>query len=292
MKNSKDFFKETIQVLKNAGIPSPELDARLIFEFVLNIRTEDFYKNNLELGQSQINNINKLIARRSKNEPLAYLTGHKEFFGLDFYVNQNVLIPRPESEWLVENSIKYLEDRIRHTQIQTTKYQILDVGTGSGCLIISIAKQFNNKTIDQCKYYASDISDKALNVALKNAKNHQTDINFIQSDLFKNIERELKFDLIIANLPYVPFESKLNTDYRLPTSYEPQNAIFARDNGTEIIKRFLLEVKDRLNNGGTILIELDPRNASEIKKFAKNIFNNTELEKDLAGFNRYLILTF
>lgn len=284
----KDLYRLLVTELKNSKIPTPELDARLIIQKILKNSQEKFYSNlNLALSPAQIKKILSLIERRKKQEPIAYILEKKEFFGLDFEVNNKTLIPRPETEWLVEKSLEILKKRFA---VNSERLTILDMGTGSGNIIISIANTFRH--FKQCEYYASDISDKALNIALKNAKNHQADINFIQSDLFKNIERELKFDLIIANLPYVPFESKPTTDYRLPISYEPQKAIFANDNGAEIIKRFLLEVKDRLNNSGTILIELDPRNASEIKNFSKNIFNKVELEKDLAGFDRYLILTF
>lgn len=311
----KDLFRKSISILKNSQIPrpqrfalhggqaSPELDARVIFEFVLDIDTAQFYKDSdSPISPTDIKKIEKLIARRAKNEPIAYLTRHKEFFGLDFYVDKNVLIPRPESEELVVKSIKFLKS------IKKKEINIVDIGTGSGNIIISISKSYPD-----ANYFASDISKNALIVAQKNARkilfetkgrelenvnsSHRrggsNNINFIQSDLFSNIDRNIKFDLIIANLPYVPkkvesrkFKVKSDIDF------EPKNAIFANDNGAEIIKRFLIEAKDRLNSGGLILIELDPRNATEIKSCAEKNFPNATLSlvRDLAGFNRYLAI--
>lgn len=285
MEKQKKLLGTSIDKLKKAQIPHPELDARVIFEFALNISTEDFYKFNFVLSEAQENKINKLIARRAKGEPVAYLTGHKEFFGLDFLVNKNVLIPRPESEWLVEESIKYLV-----SSIKDEKLNIIDIGTGSGNIIISIIKQLNNRAMKQCDSFASDISARALKVTQTNINRHNVKLKLYKSDLFESIPKQ-KFDLIIANLPYVPDKvksrkSKVESDI----DFEPKMAIFARDNGTEIIKRFLEEAKDYLKSDGQILIELDPRNAEDLKKYAQKKFPLAQIEliKDLAGLKRYL----
>jgi len=254
----------------------PELDARIIIKYVLDLDDAVFYRDiDRKLSIKQINHVQKLVIRRAQGEPIAYLLGNKEFFNLDFKVDENVLIPRPETEELVEKSIKFLKS------IKKKEINVIDIGTGSGNIIVTIAK-----TRPGGNYFASDISQKALDVAKANAKRHNVKIKLYKSDLFQNIPKQ-KFDLIIANLPYVP---KNGSD--VSTKFEPQDAIFADDNGTSIIKRFLLEAKDRLNNNGAILLELDPRNAVDIKKLAHNIYRDFEIElkKDLAKRDRYLFI--
>lgn len=256
----------------------PDLDARVLIKDFLDIDDTVFYRDSdRELSTPQINQIKKLISRRAKGEPIAYIIGHKEFFGLDFYVNKNVLVPRPETEWLVERALEKL-------LVIGNQLSVLDMGTGSGNIIISIAKNFPD-----AHYFATDISADALKVAKKNAQYHGVKIKFIKSDLFNNIDSDIKFDLIIANLPYVPNNITIQQSNN-SLLFEPSDAIFAKDNGTKIIKRFLLEAKDHLTADGMILIELDPRNALEIKSCAEKIFPNAtlQLQKDLAGLNRYL----
>lgn len=281
----KDVIRESILELKKSKIDSPVLDSRVLVKFILDFDETELIKNmDSPVSVTSANKIKKLIARRTKHEPIAYITGHKEFFGLDFFVNKNVLIPRPESEWLVEESIKYLV-----SSIKDAKLNIIDIGTGSGNIIVSIAK-----TQPSHRFFASDISKKALDVAKRNLKQHNVKIKFYKSDLFESIPKQ-KFDLIIANLPYVPKNSSKKYVVRSKDDidYEPMNAIFSKDNGAAIIKKFLVEAKDYLNTNGQILIELDPRNADEIKSCAKENFPNATLHltKDLADFNRYLVIS-
>lgn len=327
--------------------PSPELDAKVLIQHVL-AKDAAFVISNpkMPLTNTQYSRLRRLINRRVKGEPIAYITGHKEFYGLDFYVNKNVLIPRPETENLIEEAIKFVGSRlsvVSGEKPQTTNHQpltILDMGTGSGCMIIFLAKELDRlyglSTFD---LYASDISPKALRVARKNAKNLLSDIviarneitkqsiekdchapsalamthngiRFYHSDLFRNRLLHKKptspaggFDLIIANLPYVPYPSippltkgRLGgvSDKQSAISnklrFEPQLAIFANDNGTSVIKRFLEEARNRLTPDGAILLELDPRNAQELDNYARKLYPtaNIELKKDLAGHERYL----
>jgi len=287
--NLQNFFRESVDKLKKSS-PSAELDCQVLFSFILKKdRGWLFAHPDFEINPENENKINELLNRRLEGEPIAYLTNNKEFYGLDFYVDKRVLIPRPESEWLVERSIKYLESCIKYKKLP----KVLDLGTGTGNIIISVAKSPSSIHNPLTTFYASDISKEALDVARKNAKYHSVKINFIESDLFKNIDQDIKFNLIIANLPYVP--KKVDSEKLIVDSikYEPQNAIFANNNGAEIIKRFLIEAKNYLTSNGQILIELDPRNAKIIKICAEDIFSsaNLNLTKDLAGFDRYLTVT-
>lgn len=309
----RELIRLNSDILKKADIASANLDVRVLIKHVLNLDDVDLTKKSDELvSTDKTAEIDKLVLRRAKGEPIAYLTGHKEFYGLDFLVNCDVLIPRPESEWLVEKGTEFIKLQVRQVH-QVEKMNIIDLGTGSGCIILSIINSLSlldkpdklstacPELVEGINFLASDISPTALAIAQKNAKLHKIDhINFIQSDLFTSIDKTIKFDLIIANLPYVPLpvchsgpvEDRIRNLAIDSISFEPNIAIFASDNGAEIIKRFLVEAKNRLTPNGQILIELDPRNADDIRDFALKIFpqKNIKLEKDLANFDRYLII--
>ena len=246
----------------------------------------------------------KLIFRRKKGEPIAYITHHKEFYGLDFYIDKNVLIPRPETELLVKEALDYCSSEARTKKVSSSrppkaasnsKYRILDLGTGSGCIIVAIATNPKSLPADATrqtlqagkilnfKFYATDISQKALKIAQKNAKKHKVKIKFYKSDLFKNIPANLKFNLIIANLPY------LWNNY---PPFEPRLALDGGGDGLEIIKKFLKQAKNHLNKRSTILLEIDPRQVSKIKKLIKKYLSKKKvsIKKDLAGLDRTAIL--
>lgn len=279
--NIKSILQYSISRLQQAGIPTPELDATILVSFALKkdkgfLLTHPEYK----LKIWPIFEINKLVNRRKKYEPIAYIIGKKEFFGHDFLVDKNTLIPRPETEFLVEAAVDTFGS------LKT----VLDLGTGSGCIIISLIKALPSDYVQSSRFYATDVSAQALKIAKTNAKTHgiENKITFLQSDLLQDEKLPEKFDLILANLPYVPVDGA-----ERGTEFEPRNAIFAEDNGTAVIKKFLSQAQNRLNKNGLILIELDPRNANEITQFAKNIFPTAkiELEKDLAQKDRYLRIT-
>jgi release factor glutamine methyltransferase len=282
----RKLLKETTIKLKEANIETADLDAKVLLKHILKIDDTTLYKNfDQPVNKKAVSKIEELVERRANKEPIAYLIKNKEFFGLKFYINENVLIPRPESEYLIEESIKYVESNIKYKKIN-----ILDMGTGSGCLIISLAKNLNDmEKASNIDYFATDISPAALKVAIHNAKQNAVfnKINFLESNLFSNKDLPEKFDLIIANLPYVP-DDEIDESVK----FEPHDAIFAADNGTEIIKNFLVQTKNYLQKEGMILIELDPRNAQEIKEYTKKKFPDAkiELKKDLAGLDRYLAI--
>ncbi|MCX6810719.1 MAG: peptide chain release factor N(5)-glutamine methyltransferase [Candidatus Berkelbacteria bacterium] len=294
MKKYQEIKKQIIGDLKTAGISSAEIDAQILLEFVTK-KSREFLLSHpeYELSAKEYKSILKLVDRRKSIYPIAYLTGHKEFFALDFLVTPDVLIPRPETEQLVEIALDFLKAR------SCKLAAILDVGTGSGNIIISIAKFITDNPVrfdpigSKWIFSASDNSAKALTVAKKNAKKHNVKITFIKSDLFENIKG--KFGLIVANLPYVPIEKcnrfspiESNQLHFQEIDFEPQNAIFAGDNGAEIIKRFLLDAKKYINNNGLILAELDPRNADDILVFTTDLYSSAEIISDFSGQKRLL----
>jgi release factor glutamine methyltransferase len=244
------------EILKTS--PINKLDAEILLAFVIKKnRSFLFTHGEYEPSQIQIKKYKELEFRRLKSEPVAYLINSKEFFSLEFYVNKTTLIPRPETEKIVEIILEKA----------SPESTIIDVGTGSGAISISLKKNKNFK-----KIYALDICRRALKVAEKNAKNHNVDIEFIQSDLLKNLDQsKLKKPIIFAmNLPYVPQNADLMDDVGL---YEPKKALFAGKDGLDLYRKIFTEIK----NFDLMLIECNPEQNNEIKNLKNQYFPNKKL---------------
>lgn len=224
--------------LKNKS-KTPDLDALLLLSSVLKKPKEFILAHPDSILKSNLKDkFKNLIYKRQKHIPVAYLLNKKEFFGYTFYVNKDVLIPRPETEKIVEKALSFIIKRPRK------KWKILDLGTGSGCIAVALAKELEKRKID-FKIVASDISEKALKIAkLNSAKNKTRNIVFKKSDLFKNINN--KFDLILANLPYLK-----KTEIKKELEFEPQIAL--RDKGQ--IKKLLKQGNKFLTKNGRIIYE-------------------------------------
>lgn len=242
--------------------------------------THPEYKPNLW----QILKLRYYLIRYNQGYSVAAIIKHKEFFGLDFYVNKNVLIPRPETEMMVENAIEEIK------KIQD-KFILIDVGTGSGCIPISILKSISTEHV---KTYAADISKKALRVAKKNAARHNVKINFVHTDLLKSVlpylSDETVYQLVItANLPYLTQE-QLNSEPSIQK--EPKIALVADDTiGLSIYKK-LLEQVQQINHKVTLFLEIDPAQAGKIYPLIKQTLPLAEIEvkKDLSGLDRLVII--
>lgn len=228
------------------------------------------------VSTSQAKTIQRLIARRLKHEPIAYLLGQAPFLDFTFCVNRHTLIPRAESEWLVETARTLIGKAIDWT--------VWDVGTGSGCLGLSIAKR-----LSQVSVIASDRSKKALQVAHMNAqKLNVQNVSFLQGSLLaKHIKTALKEQpqhhlLIVANLPYLP-ESDRTTLQKQVTAYEPSSALFADEDGLALIKRLLKQLRPFLKQrtGDVVLLEHDPRQAKLLLTFAKAVFPKAAVSSEL-----------
>ncbi len=264
--------------LSLAGSPTAEIDARVIVCYSLSKSFENIIANGDEpITNAQYAKIRRLVRRRKKGEPIAYIVKNKEFYGTNFKVNKHVLIPRPETEILVEKGMEFIKSKVRKVhQVkdgrqsqQTTDdlpLTVLDLGTGSGCIIISLAKNIPPSIIHNSsfsiQFYASDISPKALSVAKFNAKKHGVydNIRFFKSDLFDNSKMPKSFDLIIANLPYLKPTSK-NNNYKsahtLGLNWEPDIALYAPEKGLKIIKRLIGYLPSKLTKTGIALLESD-----------------------------------
>lgn len=249
-------------------------DAELLLMHVLNTNKEFLFLHpDMELTQEQENLLLELSTRRKNGEPLAYLTGVKTFFGRNFKVTKDTLIPRPETEELINLTLELNNQKPLKT--------ILDVGTGSGCIAITLAKELPNAQV-----FASDISADALNVAKENAQKHNTQITFFESNLLSNVTG--KFDLIIANLPYVPEDVYQQNFEQLKT--EPKLALVDSEGWPKTIE-LLQTASLHLNPGGSILLEHDPSAISYIKEVAlKYGFGDIKILRDLGNFERFVLI--
>jgi release factor glutamine methyltransferase len=259
------------QKLRRVGITSSRLDVELILARRLDKSREwllahnDFELNEVVLKQAQDD-----IVRRLNHEPLAYILGKKEFYGRTFMVTPDVLIPRPESEQIIEQL-----ELICHPEfisgssicrgqilkrVQDDEVGVLDIGTGSGALAITAALEFPFTQVT-----ASDISDAALKITQQNAKKLGARVTFVKSDLLDNIDEE--FDIIIANLPYV--DRNWHAEIESPEiSHEPETALFTDDGGLKLIKKLIQQAPAHLSQNGHLILEMDPCQIETIKEFA------------------------
>ena len=244
-------------LLKKTKIKSHSLDAELLLAYVSKFSREKLLINlNKKIKEKILYNYKLNLKRRKKNEPIAYILKKKEFWRYSFYVNKNVLIPRPETEIIVEELLKKIS-------FESSK-KLLDVGTGSGCIIISIIK-------DRPKCYASaiDISKKAINIAKFNAKMHHLEnkIKFINIDIDKYIHN--KYDFIVCNPPYINNIKlkRLDENVRL---YEPHLALKAGNDGFDFIRKLIFKSKILLKKNGKLIFEIGEKQEEKSKYLLNN----------------------
>ena len=251
----KDWLNNATSQLSGIGIISSRLDAEIILSHSLGEnRTYLHAHGNKKIDDKIVQIANKKLALRLNRIPIAYIVGYKEFYGRNFNVNKNTLIPRPESEDIIDILKKILLPNTYN--IQPTK--LVDVGTGCGCLGITAKLEFSNLDVT-----LTDISKKALMIAKRNAKKLLANVHIIKNDLLINCID--KFDIIIANLPYVD----KSWDRSPETNYEPSLSLFATDSGLSQIKKLILDIHNSLNTGGDLIIEADPVQHDSIIKLAK-----------------------
>ncbi len=255
MINRNQWLAQASQKLKSINPENSRLEAELILANILKTKRIKLHTYpDKELTKTQANKANLWLKKRLNGTPLAYLTHQKEFFGLNFYITKNVLVPRPESEIIVEQALKIC-------QSLTEPIKILDLGCGSGALGIALAKNLNQNY----QLTLADISGKVLKVAKTNARHHKISANFIKTNLMSNLNQN--FDLIIANLPYV----NPKWDFINNIEKEPKQALFARQNGLELINQLISQLSQKQNF--YLLLESDISQQKEIKKhLTKNGF--------------------
>lgn len=263
---------------------SKQLDARILLGYALNITQETLLINyNKPITKNEESRFFQYIKRRKSFEPIAYIIENKEFYGINFFVDKNVLIPRPDTEILVDEII--LEYKKNFSDKEIT---ILDLGTGSGAIAVSLAI-----LIPLSKITATDISESALKIAIKNAmlNNVVNQIEFIKSNWYSNL-KDAKFEYIVSNPPYIDSADKpyMSQETLL---YEPENACFADNNGLINYDKIISEATYFLKKGGKILLEIGfNQSKSVVSVLEKHQFTEIVIIKDLSSHDRVIRATF
>ncbi len=272
----KEILQKGAKILKDAGVKTPVTDSQLILSYVLNLpRWKLITERELEISEEIAEKYFNLIKKRAEGYPVAYLINKKEFFGLTFYIEEGVLIPRPETEILVEEVLK---------RIPEDKETIgLEIGVGSGAVVISLLK---NRP--KLQMYGTDISEKALEITQKNAKIHGVygRLVLIKSDLFENIP-EIKFDFIVSNPPYVSEEEYEELEKEVKK--EPKTALIGGKKGTEIYKKIIEQGIKFLKEKGFFAFEIGYKQGKYVSDLLKKYGFKTKVIKDLQNLDRVVI---
>jgi release factor glutamine methyltransferase len=275
--NIKQALFRAKMLLAGNNIEDASIESEVLLRYVLGIdRARLLASLDADINPEQRQNFMKLVARRSKGEPTAYITGHREFYGLDLKVNRHVLIPRPETELLVEKAINLC------CEYSYTK--IADIGTGCGAIAVSLAVNIPSVTI-----YATDISAAALEVAGQNGIKHGVEdrIKFLEGDLLGPLPGPV--DMIIANLPYV---RQRDIPGKGPLSYEPAAALNGGEAGLDKIRLLCGQAREKLNTGGSLILEIGQGQGEAVRAILHKYFPSADIgiEKDLAGIERIVTL--
>jgi release factor glutamine methyltransferase len=294
----KQALTSAIARLTEQHVPSSRLNAELLLMFVLKCDRAYFHAHpERELTADEAARYESVLAERSRGVPAQYITGHQEFWGMDFIVTSAVLIPRPETEHVIETVQGILKADLRPStldvrtdparlgsQVQDPRpdLRIADVGTGSGCIALALARELSSAEI-----HATDISAAALEIARVNATRHQLEsrIHFHHIDLLEGMSPE-SFDFIVSNPPYVgqSEEDQVQLEVR---KFEPRNAVFAGPTGTEVIARLIPEAHNALKPGGWLVIEISGTIEAQVKDLLRS-WNDVEVTPDLQSIPRVL----
>lgn len=279
------------QELKKGSISEPEASSVVLLASVLGVsRTDLMTKIGDEIRPALLKKFQKMVARRFKNEPVWHIIGRVEFYGLPFLVTRDVLTPRPETELLVQEAFKEFSIQNskfnRNSKLETRNLRVLDLGTGSGAIAISLAQKF-----PKAKVTATDISAKALKVAKKNASLNKVarSIKFVKSDLFDKVKGE--YGIITANLPYIPSGdfSTLQPEVR---DFEPKGALISGDDGLDLYRKMLAGVKNHLDKDGIIFCEIGIGQGPKVREIVKKYLPQAKAKiiRDFADIDRVAII--
>ncbi|MDD4110249.1 MAG: peptide chain release factor N(5)-glutamine methyltransferase [Clostridia bacterium] len=227
------------------------------------------------IGREDYRKIKSALAKREKRMPLTKIFNHANFYGYDFYVDKNVLSPRPETELVVEEAIKIIKE------FKNDKTKVLDLMTGSGVMAVTIAKQTKSNV------FASDVSEQALTIARKNAKNNKVKIKFIESDIFKKFKRQ-KFDIIVSNPPYIPSKDILTLDDEVK-KFDPLISLDGGDDGFYFYKKIAQLSPKFLKANGYLILEIGEDQGKEVRKLLQKDFENIRIKKDYNKNDRIVI---
>ena len=275
----REALQSTTQTLCRAGIADASVEAELLLGYVLGMsKTQIYTEPERSLTSVETEHLRHLVRRRLDHEPAAYILGHCEFYGIDFYIDCHTFIPRPETELLVEKAVE-LAQRISHRGEQIT---IADIGTGCGAIAISLAL-----ALPKAKIYATDVSAAALQVAEINCRRHgvNSQVKLLQGNLLESLPQPV--DMIVANLPYIrncEF-GDLSPEIR---DYEPTMALAGGEDGLDRIKQILEQMPGKLSYGACFLLEIGQGQGEMVTSLIKSYFPEVSIEliSDLGGIER------
>ncbi|MDO4528900.1 MAG: peptide chain release factor N(5)-glutamine methyltransferase [Lachnospiraceae bacterium] len=268
----KQLIRESVLKLQEAGIADAKTDTFLLLEAAAGITKAGYLLDpDKQLSASEYELFDGFLKRRMQHEPCQYIIGQTEFYGLSFLVNEHVLIPRQDTELLVEEALKTTAEDSR----------VLDLCTGSGAVAVAIKHSRPDAAVT-----ALDISKEALETAKKNAEKNGCGIEFLVSDLFEDLGAERKFDVIVSNPPYIS-ETEYETLMPEVKDHEPSLALLAGEEGLDIYRRLIAEAPRYLAKGGALLVEIGCSQAEAVSRlFKENGFKEIKVIKDLAGLDR------
>lgn len=273
--------KTAAATLENNGYTHGERETVIFLSHILNLDTTELYNrydDNIDPAVEE--QLEDAVEQRLKGAPVAYIVGNQNFMGWTLLSDKRALIPRPETEQLVELLVRHIRDH----KLEAGKF--LEIGTGAGPIAIALKKYF-----PQAGVTATDVSEEALELAQENASRLKVDINFVESDLFADVPKA-KYDVIVANLPYVPTQKLAFVSDQI-LDWEPMIAIDAGDDGLKYITPFLEEIKPFLGENGLVALEFWHTHGQPVKDLVAQHLPGfeVEVEKDLAGFDRFAFIS-
>jgi len=281
----RDALTAAVNRLTAATVPSPRMNAELLLMFTLDCdRAYLFAHPERELNVAEQTRYDEALTERAGGVPAQYITGHQEFWGMDLIVTPAVLIPRPETEHVIETVLQLLglgQARLGRAP-SPAALRLIDVGTGSGCIALALAKE-----LPQAEIHATDISSAALEIASANAARHQLEgrVRFHETDLLPGLEPGA-FDMVVSNPPYVgeSEEDQVQLEVR---KFEPRQAVFAGPTGLEVIARLIPQARDTLKPGGWLVMEIGGTIADEVRRLLAD-WNDVQVTNDLQGIARVI----
>ena len=279
----KAFLEWSIDRLTQAGVDSPRMEAEVLLAGALGFGREEIYRRPERILNEDEKSVSRdFVGRRVRQEPVAHILGHREFWSLDFKITPDVLIPRPETETLIETLLK-LQAKLNAEASTGQVRRLLDIGTGSGIIAVVAARE-----ITDCRVTATDLSPDALVVARENADTHDVSdqINFIQGDLFAEVPETL-YDFIVSNPPYI--ETKrlpdLMPDVR---NFEPTAALDGGVDGLDFYRRIISKASDYLKEGGGLVFEIGETQAEAVSRLlcAEDEYETLKVTQDYSGYDR------
>jgi release factor glutamine methyltransferase len=266
-------LQQGVTILEKASVPAARLTAEVLLCHALRCERAYLYAHATdELTELAWIHYGRYLNERLSGKPTQYITQRQEFFGRDFHVNADVLIPRPETEHLVEAAVAFA----RRSNAPT----ILDVGTGSGAIAISVGLELGRPV------FASDVSPAALQVAARNVATHGASVALVACDLLEAVRRR-SVDLLLSNPPYIPGADSANMQTEV-RDWEPQVALFAGDTGFEIYRRLITQAEAVVKPGGRMYLELGYRSLDGVREMLANRWTDVEVISDLAGWPRVI----